>query len=162
MSHETKEDTMSTHINQITLSDLDQVIPMGFKTPEFQTGTDAAQFYSRETLGRWIRDENGVTLVARVGDNFAGFILGYYMPGPNDGYLNCLVVNENYRNKGVGSKLLDEALTEFEKKGGGRCNHVFGVVKPDNEPTLKLLQKHGFQIGETFRYVETMLPPIRE
>ena len=57
---------MSTNVDievsPIIESELDQVINIGENTPEFKTGTDAAQFYSKETLSNWITDPNGVTV----------------------------------------------------------------------------------------------------
>lgn len=135
--------------------DLETVIQIGLTTPEFQTGTDAAQFYSPETMKRWITDLNGVTLVAKVDKALAGFLLGAYMQGPNDAYFNCLVVLPEYQGQGIGSALLQTALDKFQKMG---CDHVFGVVKDDNANTIKMMKKNRFQIGEVFRYVETMLP----
>lgn len=147
-------------VRQMQEGDLDWVIKLGNETPEFKTGTDAAQFYSHESLGRWVDDPNGVTLVVEVGGKLAGFLLGYYMAGPNDGYINCLVVDQEFRRRGLGWLLQDSALTEFEDKGpeGHKCDHVFCVVSEADEPMLSLTRKVGFEVGGKFHYVETMLP----
>lgn len=142
-------------INRMTKQDIGKVISIGLETPEFRTDTSAEQFYSEQSLRRWVGDKGGVTLVARVNNEVVGFLLGYYMQGPNDGYLNCLAMLEAYRGRGVGKRLLEQALKEFEAKG---CNHVFGVVKEDNKKTLNFFENNGLEIGESFRYVETMLP----
>ena len=142
-------------IKRMAEQDINKVISIGLEIPEFRTGTSAEQFYSKQSLKRWIGDENGVTLVARMNNEAVGFLLGYYMKGPNDGYLNCLAISEKYRGKGIGKKLLEQALGEFEAKG---CNHIFGVVKEDNEKTLNFFENNGLEIGGSFRYIETMLP----
>ena len=144
-------------IGKLSVTDISEVISLGLQTEEFQTGTDSAQFTSKETLEGWINDDNGVTLAAKVADELVGYVLGYYLQGPNDGYLNFLIVKQEYRGLGVGSNLLEKAIDEFKNKYGGRCDHIFSLVKPDNEATLRLFEKYGFQIGETFNYVEKMI-----
>ncbi|SRR5258708_1163185 len=148
------------HIRQMVKEDLEWVIKTGLGTPEFKTGTNATQFYGEETLGRWIDDVNGITLVAEFNDQRTGFLLGYYMAGPNDGYINCTVVNQEERRRGIGKALQKSALYEFSQKGpeGGKCNHVFCVVNETDEPMLSLKKEVGFQVGDKFHYVEIMLP----
>ena len=58
---------------------------------------------------------------------------------------------------GIGTNLLEKAISEFKSKSGGRCDHLFGLVKPKNKATLSLFEKHGFQVGETFNYIEKMI-----
>lgn len=154
-----QSENQDIQIRQMQESDLDWVIKLGQETPEFKTGTEAAQFYSHESLSRWTGDTNGVTLVVEVGGKPAGFALGYYMAGPNDGYINCVVVDQEFRRKGLGEQLLDTALTEFERKGseGHNCDHVFFVVSQADEAMLNLSRKLDFEVGSKFHYVETML-----
>ena len=139
---------------------MEWVMKVGLNTPEFKTGTDAAQFYSLETLKRWVNDFNGITLVAEYEENKAGFLLGYYMAGPNDGYINCTVVGSEYRRKGIGKALQEEVISKFELKGpeGHKCDHIFCVVGETDEPMLNLKRELGFDIGSKFHYVEMMLP----
>ena len=141
-------------------SDLDWVIQVGINTPEFKTGTGAtAQFFGLETLKNWLKDNNGITLVAEVGGKRAGYLLGYYMAGPNDGYINCIVVEQKFRKKSIGTILLEEAIAEFKQKGptGHKCNHIFSVVSETNESMLNLKKKLGFEVGKKFHYVDMML-----
>jgi ribosomal protein S18 acetylase RimI-like enzyme len=147
-------------IREIRDGDLDWVIRVGLATPEFKTGTEAAQFYGLETLRRWIKDPCGVTLVAEVNGSRAGFLLGYYMAGPNDGYINCTVVEKGFRRRGVGRLLQEQAVSEFERRGpeGHKCDHIFCVVSEDDRPMLELKRKVGFEVGGKFHYVEMMLP----
>ena len=59
----------------MTDSDIDEVICIGETTPEFRTGTEAPQFYSKTTLRGWISEPSGISLVAKVEDQVVGFIL---------------------------------------------------------------------------------------
>jgi len=141
-------------------SDLSWVVQVGINTPEFKTGTEAtAQFFGLETLKNWLKDNNGITLVAEVGGRRAGFLLAYYMAGPNDGYINCIAVEQEFRRKGIGKILLEKAISEFEQKGpkGHKCDHIFSVVSETNESMLNLKRKLGFEVGSKFHYVDMML-----
>lgn len=147
-------------LRQMRADDLDWVVTLGANTAEFRTDTDAAQFYSVASLKRWIKDSNGVTLTVEIDGQKAGFLLGYYMAGPNDGYINCTVVEPKYKNQGLGALLQKSALAEFEKKGTRNhpCDYVFSVVSEKNEPMLHLKKKLGFEVGSKFHYVEIILP----
>ena len=145
----------AVQIRRMSGQDIDKIVEMGSEAPGFKTGTGAEQFYRLRTLRKWIRDRNGVTLVAMADGNLVGFVLGHYMAGSRDGYLSSLIVDERYRSIGAGSSLLKAALKQLRRKG---CNHVFGVVKADNQQTLNFFEKNGFEIGGNFRYIDTMLP----
>ena len=92
--------------------------------------------------------------MAKIGEEIVGFALGYYMSGSNNGYLNCIVVNQNYRRQSIGKKLLEQAILKFKQKG---CNHVFGVVETDNKKAINFFRNQGLEIGREFRYVERMI-----
>ena len=136
------------------VKDIATVRRMGFSTPEFNTGTTADQFYSARTMRRWVRARNGVAFSAIVDNELVGFILGNYLTGSRDGYLNTMVVAPEHRSKGVGSKLLGRALEALRRKD---CNHIFCVVEEENKNMQKFMRKSGFEIGSRFRYVEIMV-----
>lgn len=146
------EDSMK--IDGMKEQDLEEVIALGNVCEGFQTGTNADQFYCKETLARWINDPNGVTLVARDEGKLAGFILGSYLTGPRGSYIHSIEVKEQYRRKGVGAKLVQKALEEFRQKGGV---HVFCVVNDLNREALDFFKDQKFEVGKSFRYVEMML-----
>jgi len=134
---------------------IDDVISLGLATPEFQTGTSVPQFYSKETLSKWIQSPNGTLLVANVSKEFAGFSITAYNPDSRDGYMHCMAVKEQYRNQNVGTEFINKTLDELQKMG---CNHVYCLIQTSNERMKKFLEKRGFQIGETFSYVQRTLP----
>ena len=151
----------SISVRLMRKDDLEWVTDLGQNTPEFKTETSAAQFFSAETLRNWINDPNGVTLVAEIDGRKVGFLLGCYITGPNDGYINCTVIENVHRRKGVGRELQSSALEEFSQKGpeGHKCDHVFSLVKDDDGPMLNLKREMGFEIGAKGYYVEIMLHP---
>ncbi len=144
---------ISVKIKRMSKNDIDKVIELASQIPELRTGTNASQFYSKQTLQRWCNDRNGAVFVAYVSNELAGFILGYYMQGTRDGYLNAIAVKPKCRGSDIGKKLLISAIKKFKESG---CNHIFAVVKSDNN-ALEFFKKKGFELGQEFRYVEKML-----
>lgn len=56
-------------------------------------------------------------------------------------YLDQISVDKNYKQKGIGTKLIDEFTNEVNKKGVEYIKlNAFG----DNEPAIKLYSKKGF------------------
>jgi ribosomal protein S18 acetylase RimI-like enzyme len=145
---------MKTQVRKMQISDIATVRRMGFNTPEFNTGTTSDTFYSTRTMRKWVRDPNGVAFSAIVDDNIVGFILGNYLTGSRDGYLNTMVVDQKHRKQGIGRELLRKALEELHKKD---CNHIFCVVEEENEKMLRVLKRSGFEVGKSFKYVEIMI-----
>lgn len=141
-------------------TDLNSVIEIGLKAIEFKTGTNAEQFYRKKTLQKWVKHKHGIALTAKLDGKTAGFVLGYYMQAPNDGYINFIEVKKEFQSLGIGGRLLEEAIKKFEQMGSGnaKCNRVFLVSEEENKKALSFFKKHGFQTGKKFYYIETMLP----
>ena len=57
------------------------------------------------------------------------------------GYIYYLAVLPEFRKRGIGGALLDEALTRFSSKG---MSSVYASVEEDNMPSLSLLHSKGF------------------
>ncbi len=58
------------------------------------------------------------------------------------GYVFYLAVVPNYRGQGVGAGLLDDALAGFRSAG---LRVAYGVVEPENGPSLGLFRSRGFR-----------------
>lgn len=56
----------------------------------------------------------------------------------NNGFIELLIVAENYRKCGIGSKLLNHLFTEC------KTEKLFTSTNQSNEPMIKLLSKAGF------------------
>ena len=147
-------------IAPMTIEDVEQVMEIGFQTPEFQTGTGAPQFYSKEALERMLNSKDCILLTARVDGKLAGFVLTTIMPASRDAYIHSVVVSKAFRRQGIASQLLEETLTNLEKRVED-CNRVYCDVRTDNKISERLFRQHGFTIGETFHYSELMLPRSR-
>ncbi len=69
-------------------------------------------------------------------------------PGGKDIYLNDLIVAENDRSGGVGSKLLGEVQKIAKLKG---CKRILVTVRTDNLTALNFYRKKGFGEGYGIR-----------
>lgn len=143
------------NIRSMRKGDIPWVLELGLGVSELSTGTSSPQLYSAETLRKWITNPSDVLLVAEEGGHIIAYSLTSYNPFSRDAYMHVSVVHEAYRRKGIGSRMLDHTLEILEAKG---CNNIFCLVKSDNIAIQKLLKGHGFEIGESFLYVQRSLP----
>lgn len=146
---------MDAVIRRMEEKDLNLVIQLGEIASEFKTGTETSQFYSYETLARWIRSRNGVLLVAEVETRFAGFIIVGYNSDSRDAYIHCLLVVEELRGQGIGDQLVEEVTCSLVGLG---CNHIFLLTSIENTKATEFFIKHGFSVGGLFRYLDKTLP----
>ncbi|MGB0732553.1 MAG: GNAT family N-acetyltransferase [Pontibacterium sp.] len=65
------------------------------------------------------------------------------------------VVDPDYRGKGVGNLLMKARINVAKSEG---MEHLFSTVHPDNAPSLRLLEKHGFnKIAQKEMFQEQLL-----
>jgi ribosomal protein S18 acetylase RimI-like enzyme len=101
--------------------------------------------WAKHALQKLLATEDYVILVAELNGTVIGFIDFYVLPSVyekwNEATINNFFVHRSYQNKGVGSKLLAEAVKLADEMGLGE----FSVVtEKDNQRAIKLYNKHGF------------------
>jgi len=93
-----------------------------------------------------IKSRKGIFLVAEIDNKIVGLIDGYIMESiyynEKISYLAHLCVDEKYRNKEIGSKLIEE-FSEISKKKGAKYITLSAFEK--NIPATNLYNKHGFE-----------------
>ena len=87
--------------------------------------------------------------ILRENNEFAGFI-GYYS-SENRGNISYLAIEENFRGKGYGKKLLTHSMKDLHNKG---INSIKICTKHNNIPALTLYGKTGFK--ETFQGLDAI------
>ncbi|WP_248513077.1 N-acetyltransferase, partial [Sporosarcina sp. NCCP-2222] len=90
------------------------------------------------------------------GANLLGFIVAKRPEGHNEmatqkmGWIQCLLVNENARNRGIGKQLLECAEEEFRKQGitdirlGRDMRHYFPGVPAEDTGSIAWFTKRGY------------------
>ena len=102
--------------------------------------------YVREALTQFNREhvgDDGHTPLNLVEYNENGQIIGGILGGTYWGwmYIDILWVNEHYRRRGLGSKLLSEAEKEAVRRG---CHHVHLDTMSWQAPDFYI--KHGYEV----------------
>jgi ribosomal protein S18 acetylase RimI-like enzyme len=119
-----------------------------------QTWAARSQLY-RELLGK----PGTILLLAEAGQELAGYGLAHVMPagdtwtadtwrtGALIGEIESLGVLPAYRGQGIGSRLLDELISELT--AAGVHDLVLGVL-PGNTAAIRLYERYGFQPTWTY------------
>ena len=97
------------------------------------------QPWSEAAFAAALEDEKAVTLAAFCGDILCGFITGVYLLDTADIY--SVAVSAEYREKGVGKRLLEEFFSALPED----VNSVGLEVRESNIPAIKLYEKTGFE-----------------
>ena len=105
---------------------------------EIQSVRDALRRFNDEAVG-----EDGHTPLNIVEYDKNGAIIGGILGGTYWGwlYVDILWVDENYRKKGIGSRLLSEAEKEARQRG---CHHVHLDTMSWQAPDF--YKKHGYSV----------------
>ena len=77
---------------------------------------------------------------ATLGGKTVGLIMLKEL-GEGIGYVYYMTVLPEFRRKGVGGRLLDDALAHFTSRG---VSYVFATVEEDNAASLSLFHSRGF------------------
>jgi ribosomal protein S18 acetylase RimI-like enzyme len=89
--------------------------------------------------------EDYIGLIAEMGKEIVGYIDLWGFPDPGHGamlgIISSFIVSENYRNMGVGDRLLEEAVKEAKKRNFKEF-HVW--TEFENEAAKAIYRKHGF------------------
>jgi ribosomal-protein-alanine N-acetyltransferase len=98
---------------------------------------------------KMLNDPTREVYLGLVKDEIVGFVI-FLMRGALVGYIQTVAVKPEWRNKGIGSKLLDFA----EKKIFTRTSNVFMCVSSFNKKAQRLYQRLGYEvIGELKDYI---------
>ncbi len=113
---------------------------------------DASVEYSPDYLRKIINNPDYVAITAFDGNKIVGvLILITYLliEGERKGWIEGLVVSENYRGQGIGRKLVEKAI---EKAKGMGLKSLNLTSREERIAANKLYQKMGFTKYETNVY----------
>ena len=136
---------MSITVRQAAVGDL-QVL---WKIEKECFGVEA---FTREQIAYLLKSPEGVSLVAQIDHEIAGFILSliYKFNEIKVGHIFTIDVLVVHRRKGVASRLLGEFERSLIKKDVRTC---FLEVRADNVVARRLYRKHGYtEVGHLKDY----------
>jgi ribosomal protein S18 acetylase RimI-like enzyme len=142
-----------TRDEQVEITELDSV------TPEFLEALDrmipqlapGSPLPSREQLEAVIACETNTLLSARVNDRTVGTLTLTMLitPTGTSGWIADVVVDNDVRGKGIGEKLVREAIARAAAFG---ARYVDLSSRPAREAANRLYQRIGFEKRETNYY----------
>jgi len=95
---------------------------------------------TKENIAEEIRKQPEYWIGAYDGDTLLGIIVG--TDDGRKGWINRLAVDKDYRNEGIGSKLVNLLEKEFEDKG---FKIWAALIEPDNPDAMEFFEKKGFE-----------------
>jgi len=103
----------------------------------------SSEAFSIEELSFLIKNPNSISLMAKIGEEIAGFIIGliYNTKSEKIGHVLTLDVARKYRRKGVAIELMRKLEEKFRENDVKEC---FLEVRIDNEAAKKLYKKLGY------------------
>lgn len=103
---------------------------------------------SKDNIERFIDKNNEICLVAEENNEIVGTVLAGY-----DGrraYIYHTAVRDDMRRQGIGKKLVEEELKQFESIG---VSKAAGVVFVDNISAQEFWKKCGFTVRKDLYYI---------
>lgn len=97
-------------------------------------------FWSTNTLKEELENANSTYIVAKINQEIVGFA-GIWK-SVDDVHITDIVVKKNYRQKGIGSSLLQELISLTKKLN---YKELTLEVNAKNDPAKKLYFKYGFK-----------------
>jgi ribosomal protein S18 acetylase RimI-like enzyme len=102
--------------------------------------TDAA-FFTKHKFVLAIKRFGKYNLVAEIDGKVVGYASGFDDTGIFYGYIGRLVVDQEYRRRGIGERLVSARLEEMKRAGIGV---ILAGVDSKNPQAKRLLRKAGF------------------
>ena len=130
---------MKIEILGLTISDYDDAIALWKSC----SGISIRDADSRENMERYLNRNPGLSFKAVKNKKLVGTILCGH--DGRRGYINHLAVSSNYRNQGIGRKLVETSLCELKKQEIEKC-HLFVFV--ENIEATKFWERLGWKVRE--------------
>ncbi|MBQ4068603.1 MAG: ribosomal protein S18-alanine N-acetyltransferase [Lachnospiraceae bacterium] len=96
--------------------------------------------WSYDSIKKEVTNDNSIFCVAAIDSKVVGY--GGMLIVMDEGDITNIVVDEAYRNLGIGKKIVEFLIEEGDKKG---CNSYTLEVRVSNEPAIRLYNKLGFE-----------------
>jgi ribosomal-protein-alanine N-acetyltransferase len=136
---------MDLKIEDATIKQLDKLF-------EIEAQCFDQEAFTKRQISYLLSDYNSISLVAKVDNDIAGFIIGQIDVEEEAvfGHIITLNVAPNFRRKGIAQMLLKEIETILKNKG---INEVRLEVRQGNQAAINLYLKLGYkEIGQLEKY----------
>jgi putative acetyltransferase len=134
-------------IRPLGIEDYHAVVALWRKTE----GIELSDTDEKEPMRRFLSRNPGLSLVAYCRDELAGAVLCSH--DGRRGYMHHLAVGEQFRRRGIGSALVQEALSLLCEEGIRKCN-IF--ILPENQEGVAFWQRNGFRLLPDFDWMQAI------
>lgn len=109
---------MQLNYRELLIDDYDQIISLWKKTP----GVGLSEADSRENIAKFLKRNPGLSFISEINKRIVGTILSGH--DGRRGYIYHMMVDEDYRNNGIGRNLVMKSLEQLHICGIKKC-HLF-------------------------------------
>lgn len=128
--------------------DVETVYKMLKAVEEFRVSeeTEAGEWI-KDSLKRWIENEDDEMLVAEEGGKLIGFIFTTVHKPSGKVVIENIFVKKEKRSGGCGGRLLKDCIARLKKKG---INYFYTQIKETNRDAIRFFRESGFTEGYKF------------
>lgn len=127
---------MEIEIVLMNIENYDEVMELWLK----EEGLSIKLADTRENIKKYLERNPGLSFIAKYDNKIIGAVLCGH--DGRRGYLNHMVVSDDFRRKGIGTKLFFKCTEALKGIGIFKC-HLF--VKNTNLPAIKFWKKLGLE-----------------
>ena len=140
-------------IRKAEQSDVNRIFYLGKDLETARVSKKTVAFWPKSTISKIIKGKSNIVLVAEKDKKVIGFIIINYNPSFEKAIMENIYVNES-RHQGVGTLLLETAITKLKKKG---CKYICTLTKLTEKNTIKWLSHRGMEPGAKFIWSDLTL-----
>lgn len=135
-------------IRKAGVGDVEALYNLGSCVEEFFVSGETGGFWPKKQLVSWVKDKDGVCLVATIKDRIVGFVLSAYYKPTNKVIIENVYVIKDLRKKGVGKKMIT-ALINYVVKQYTRIGaiYIMNLTRKGNYGYVNLMKNLEFNIG---------------
>jgi len=128
---------MNLKINKAMISDIDELI--------FCNKRNLPIYYKSEDYINFIKNDNFITLIARIDNKIIGYIIGEYSFQKNLFHILSFAVDQDFRRKNIGSILMNRIIN-YAKYKFINLNYSSLNVSEHNYKAIKFYETNGFKL----------------
>lgn len=115
---------------------------------------ELSDFWTAEELKEWLSKKSDICLGYFTDNELVGFCLSHFSKSINKVYLENIFVNTYYRRQGIASLIVSKLLEMYCMANKGKKLRFVALVETDNTPSISMLKKEGFNIGEKMLWIQ--------